>query len=630
MIIQRDVSFPLWSRKKVSVAFLGKSYDAQNKDGKWLTMLDPVQAGGPFSMNITGEDGCVTIDDIYAGDVWLCAGQSNMELQMQRLRDDYSEEWHLEKYPLIRQFKVPQESEFSGPRDELGGVWTSASAQTLHEFSGTAWFFAKRMYEKCQVPIGLVSTAWGGTPVESWMSEDALSGYPEKIAMGKQYSNAAFREAVCKKSDETLNAWYGDLNSRDIGLTQGWQKAENGQWTQTVSLPGDFCEAGLKDFCGVIWLHREFEVSEELAQNEARLWLGTIVDSDTVYVNGVEVGNTGYRYPPRKYTVPAGLLHEGKNRVVIRVICNNGEGGVTKGKPFRIFSSLGCTELAGNWQYRVGVETRRCPEAFFIQRQPMGNYNAMIAPVLKHPLKGVIWYQGESNDPSPNEYSALFQLMVKDWRKKNANEELPFLFVQLPIFGVPSDNDETSSWAVLREAQKEALSLPVTGMAAALDLGEWNDLHPLNKKDVGERLFAAAEKTLFKTPNTSPGPLLISCEKRREKLILRFDNCGGGLTSRGCEAGGGEAGIREANICEAGSPAADDVPHVSVSDNGQLVRLPAKIEGADTVSIDLSSLKNPQKVLYAWANNPKDRQLYNSEGLPAIPFRVQIKENDDV
>jgi sialate O-acetylesterase len=255
----------------------------------------------------------------------------------------------------------------------------------------------------------------------------------------------------------------------------------------------------------------------------------------------------------------------------------------------------------------------------------MGNYNAMISPVLKQPLKGVIWYQGESNDPSPNEYSALFQLMVKDWRKKNANEELPFLFVQLPIFGVPSDNDETSSWAILREAQKEALSLPVTGMAAALDLGEWNDLHPLNKKDVGERLFMAAEKTLFKTPNTSPGPLLRSCEKQREKLILRFDNCGGGLMSRGCEAGGGEAGICKASICKA-----DDVPHVGVLDNGQLARLPAKIEGTDTVSIDLSPLKNPQKVLYAWANNPRDRQLYNSEGLPAIPFRIQIKEDNDV
>ncbi|MDR2596335.1 MAG: hypothetical protein LBC76_03330 [Treponema sp.] len=611
MIIQRDVSFPVWSRKKVSVTFLGKNYYAQNKDGKWLVLLNPVQAGGPFSMSIAGEEGCVTINDIYAGDVWLCAGQSNMELQMERLRDDYYEEWQLETYPFIRQFKVPQESDFSGPRDEFTyGIWTSASAQTLHEFSGTAWFFAKKMYEKCHVPIGLVNTAWGGTPIESWMSEEALVNYPEKIAMGKQYSNAAFREAVCKKSEETVNAWHDELNSSDTGLVQGWQNTKNNHWSnaQTVSLPGDFYEAELKDFCGSVWLYREFEAGEEFAKNETKLWLGTIVDSDSVYVNGVEVGNTGYRYPPRKYTVPAGLLRKGKNSIVIRVICNNGDGGITKDKPFRIFSNFGSIELAGNWQYRIGVAARRCPEPFFIQRQPMGNYNAMIAPVLRYPLKGVIWYQGESNDSAPHEYSALFLLMINDWRKKNGNEELPFLFVQLPIFGELSDNDEMSSWAILREAQKEAMSLPSAGMAAALDLGEWNDLHPLNKKDIGERLFTAAEKALFKTQNTSPGPVLRSHEKRQEKLFLYFDNCGGGLTSRCNEA---NSGVK-------------DAPHISVMDNSQLIRLPAKIEGIDTVSIDISSLKNPQKVLYAWANNPKDRQLFNSEGFPALPFRIQL------
>jgi len=618
MIIQRDVPFPVRSRKKVSVTFLGKTYEAQYKDGEWLVMLDPARAGGPFSMNITGEEGSVTINDIYAGDVWLCAGQSNMELPMERLRDDYSEEWQLKTYPLIRQFKVPQEFDFSCPRGELtGGVWVTASAGTLHEFSGTAWFFAKRMYEKYQVPIGLVNTAWGGTPVEAWMSEEALADYPEKIASGKQYSNPAFRETVCKENEKTVNAWYDEVNARDAGLAQGWQQAENSPWSnaQTIALPGDFKEAGLNNFCGVIWLHREFDVSEELAKGEAMLWLGTIVDSDTVYINGVKAGSTAYRYPPRKYKVPSGLLRKGKNRIVIRVICNNGEGGVTRGKPFRIFSNSGSAELAGNWQYLVGAETRCCPETFFVFRQPSGNYNAMIAPVLKYPLKGVIWYQGESNDPSPHEYSALFKLMIKDWRKNSRNEELPFLFVQLPILGEPSGNDETASWAVLREAQQEALSLPATGMAAALDLGEWNDLHPLNKKDIGERLFLAAEKTVFNVPNTSPGPILRSCEKRHNKLYLRFDNCGGGLTSR-CAVNIG--------IANNGT----DIPHVSVMDCGQLVRLPAVIEGIDTVSIDVSSLKDPQKVLYAWANNPMDRQLFNSEGLPVLPFKAKINKNE--
>jgi len=626
MIIQRDAAFPVWSRERVAVTFLGKYYKAQNKDGKWLVILDPVQAGGPFSMSIEGEKSSTIIEDIYSGDVWLCAGQSNMELQMERLRDDYYEEWQLKTYPLIRQFKVPQESAFSGPLDEFtGGVWTAASAQTLHEFSGTAWFFAKRMYEKHHVPIGLVNTARGGTPVEAWMSEEALSGYPEKTAAGKQYSNAAFREAVCKKSEEAVNAWYDELNSSDTGLAQCWQKAEKSLWSgaQTAALPGDFSEAGLKDFCGSVWLYREFDASEELAAGDARLWLGTIVDSDTVYVNGVEAGNTGYRYPPRKYNVPAGLLRKGGNSIVIRVICNNGDGGVTRDKPFRLFSNAGSAELAGNWQYRVGARTRRCPEAFFLQRQPMGNYNAMIAPVLKYPLKGVIWYQGESNDGAPHEYAALFKLMIKDWREKNGNDELPFLFVQLPVFGEVSGNDESSAWAVLREAQKDALSLPATGMAAALDLGEWNDLHPLNKKDVGERLFAAAEKTVFKAQNSSPGPVLRSCERRGGKLLLCFDNAGGGLTVRGCGAGGGKA---DGGAAGAGA----GVLHIGVSDNGRIVRIPAVIESVGTVSADISALENPQKVLYAWADNPEDRQLYNAEGLPALPFKINIQGENNV
>jgi len=239
----------------------------------------------------------------------------------------------------------------------------------------------------------------------------------------------------------------------------------------------------------------------------------------------------------------------------------------------------------------------------------MGNYNAMIAPVLKYPIKGVIWYQGESNDPNPHEYEQLFKLMINDWRKKSGREKLPFLFVQLPIWKEPSDNSESSSWAAIREAQKAALSLPATAMAAALELGEWNDLHPLDKKGVGERLYLAAEKMLFAVNNSSPGPMLRSFERRtferrQEKLFLFFDNCGSGLKLKS-------------------SPGGEEL-HVSVLDGGKLVRLAAKIEGKDSVSVDISALKEPKRILYAWTENPRDRQLFNSDGLPAIPFKIEI------
>jgi len=609
MVIQQGAAFPIrgYSSSAVSVTFLGKTWQAQtDAEGKWQVILDPVQAGGPFTMDIESAGAKICIKDIYSGDVWLCAGQSNMELPMQRLADNYPEEWTAETLPPIRQFKAPQEWDFSYLREEpSGGCWTAAASETLHEFSGTAWFFAKNLYEKYRLPIGLICTAWGGTPIEAWMSREALAAFPEKIAQGERYADPAVCREIATKNEDAIQKWEDRLIREDEGLKEKWHNPQTilstSGWDD-ITLPCDFAEAGFTSFCGVIWLCREFEAKADFAAQEARVWLGTIVDADTVYINGVEVGNTAYRYPPRKYRIPAGLLHEGKNHIVIRIICVNGQGGITRDKPFRVFSDSGCIELAGTWKYRIGAKAPPRPEAFFFQRQPMGPFNAMIAPILKFPLRGVIWYQGESNDGSPDEYAALFKAMIQDWRDKYAlwhksdQGNLPFLFVQLPIFGSPAENDEASSWAIIREAQSAALSLPATGMAAALDLGEWNDLHPLNKKEIGRRLFLAAERVVFKNENAPSSPMCREVQLRGNQLVLTFDNCGSGLVARG-------------------------TPYVSIVADGKLLRMPAEIDKHDTLSVDLSSVKKPEKILYAWANNPKDRQLYNGEGLPVVPFK---------
>jgi len=224
----------------------------------------------------------------------------------------------------------------------------------------------------------------------------------------------------------------------------------------------------------------------------------------------------------------------------------------------------------------------------------------MIAPLLQIPLAGVIWYQGEANDCAPAEYAELFSALIRDIRAKT-RPDLPFIFTQLPIFGKASENSETAAWALLREAQHAALSLANTGMAAALDLGEWNDLHPLNKKDVGLRLALAAEKLLFSEENTAPGPVLRETEMRQNRLLLFFDNCGSGLVSEG-------------------------QPYLSVVSNSGCLRLPAAIDGPDTISVDISSVENPKWLLYAWADNPRDRHLFNSEGLPVLPFRIPVSK----
>jgi len=625
MIIQRGSKFPIWSHNELTVTFLNKTYKSVKKNDKWLITLDPVTSNyGPFAMEISSKETSVKIEDIYAGDVWLCSGQSNMEMQMQRLIDDFSEEWESGACNLnIRQFKVSQEWDFIAPRDELNdGSWLTLSKETLHNFSATAYFFAKNLYLKYGVPIGLIATAWGGTPVESWMSEDALFPYPEKIAEGKKYSSADYRNEIIKNNLSEIEKWETNLLHEDSGLVKDWKNPDTdlSSWDE-ITLPTDFSKYGLTGFCGAVWLCREFDVSKEFASKEIKIWLGTIVDADTVFINGKETGHTAYRYPPRKY-IPSGFIKQGKNRIVIRVTCNSGEGGITCDKPFRIFTDNESIELSGAWKYKIGAKVSSRPEEFFFQRKPIGNFNAMIAPVLKFPLKGVIWYQGESNESNANEYEELFKLMIQDWRNKYQDgirvlelgsseleeQTLPFLFVQLPIFCPESDNDENARWAILRKAQEACLSLPCTGIAAALELGEWNDIHPINKKDVGFRLFLAAEKTLFGEDNSSPGPMLKKESGIRgqgsQKIFLYFDNCADGLIS--------------------GRNTRESVPYVSVINEGGQVRLPAKIEGKDCISIDVSSVKNPKKILYAWADNPRDRQLFNSDNLPMLPFKIEL------
>ncbi|MCL2800253.1 MAG: hypothetical protein FWD28_00660 [Treponema sp.] len=607
MIIQRDVYFPLYLRKYAEILFLGKNYKAKKTGGKWLIKLDPVKAGGPFDMQITFGSESVTLTDIYAGDLFLCSGQSNMEMLMDRVKDNFSEEWENSDFPLVRHFHVPQEWDFSAPRDELnGGHWTPVTSRTLNEFSAAAYFFAKNLYQRTKVPIGLINTAWGGTPIESWMSKDALSSFKEKLKTGMQYADKNYSDNLAKNTENAIREWETNLRHEDIGLAQNWQNPQTdiSGWEE-VELPGNF-KSG---FCGVIWAAKDFEVSADFASQKIEIWLGTIIDADTAYLNGEEIGNTGYRYPPRKYS-PKDLLKQGKNRLVIRITCNNGDGGVTSDKPFRIFSDKEAIELTGTWKYKIGAPAQTRPAEFFFQRQPFGNFNAIISPVLKFPLKGVLWYQGESNESTPYEYEQLLKLMINDWRKKNNNKKLPFFIVQLPIFNAISDNNEKSRWAVLREAQRKAVSLPYTGLACALELGEWNDIHPMNKKDVGYRLFLAAEKVLLGIDNSSPGPVINKYEIQKNKILIHFNNCGEKLTAYS-------------------SPQRDEISNnafVSVVGSDGQVRLPVKIESKDCISIDISSVKNAQRILYAWADNPQDRQLFNSKGLPALPFILNLRD----
>jgi len=338
-----------------------------------------------------------------------------------------------------------------------------------------------------------------------------------------------------------------------------------------------------------------------LTDKPALLILGRIKDSDSVFVNGEFIGTTGYEWPPRRYKIPVGLLREDENTITVRIICTSGIGGFVPDKEYKIEWEHNAVNLEGDWKFHIGSEMPILAAQTFIRWKPMGLYNAMIAPLINYSIRGVIWYQGESNAGRPFDYFNLFSAMINDWRNNWNEGNFPFLFVQLPNYMDVKDQPSESGWAMLREAQLQTLSVPNTGMAVTIDIGEWSDIHPLDKKDVGERLFLAAEKVAYDDKDVIySGPIYQSMKIEGNKIILTFTNIGSGLEAKG------DGELKSFSIAGA---------------DKQFIWAKAKIEG-DNVIVWSDEVSKPIAARYAWADNPVDANLYNKEGLPASPFRT--------
>lgn len=339
---------------------------------------------------------------------------------------------------------------------------------------------------------------------------------------------------------------------------------------------------------------------KELAGKSAILKMGTLVDSDRIFINGEKVGETGYCFPPRIYPVPEGLLKAGKNEIFIRLECRDGKGRITPDKPCDVcFESGEKISLRGTWDYQVRVVSEQAPTLTFITRQPTGMYQGMVAPCTNMTVKGVLWYQGESNEWYPESYEDLIQKMILDWRAHWKQEELPFIVIQLPACGM--DNRGDGAWAVIREAQKNAAELPDVAVTVNLDLGEYNDLHPLNKKGVAHRAYLAARKVMYKEEIISEGPKLISYEKTADGVEFIFDTQDGQPLEIVC----GDS-VNEFETAKA---------------DGVFYPAKAEIEGTK-VKVFGEEIK---KVRYAWKDSPLDGLLKNKEGLLTAPFEIEIK-----
>jgi sialate O-acetylesterase len=610
MVLQRNAEIKIWGwaakGEKISVHFIKTTLTATSDNkGNWSIILPKLDAGGPYNMEINASNS-ITINDIMIGDVWLCSGQSNMELPMARVSWNYPGEIANSENKYIRQFIVPQRYNFNKPEEDLpNGSWKNASPENTPAFSAVAYFFAKKLYEKYKVPIGLINSSLGGSPAEAWISEDALKEFPKYYDEARKFRDSSLIKNIEESDNKRIQAWYTLLKQKDEGFKDPqhvWYNTSlnTSDWS-SMKIPGYWADTKLGLVNGSVWFRKTIEIPSSMAGKSAKLILGRIVDGDSAFVNGVFVGTVSYQYPPRRYNIPAGLLHVGENTIVVRIISNEGKGGFIPDKQYAIVSDETSISLEGEWKYRLGAQMNSLAGQTFIRWKPLGLYNAMIEPLLKYKIKGVIWYQGESNAGRPEEYKNLFSAMINDWRNKWQEGNFPFLFVQLPNFMDAKHEPSESNWALMREAQLKTLSLPNTALAVTIDIGEWNDIHPLNKKDVGNRLAAAAEKVAYGDDKINySGPIYKSMGIDGNKIILSFENVNGGLIAKN--------GRELKGFAIAGA-------------DKHFVWAQAKIEN-NKIIVWSNEISNPVAVRYAWADNPDRANLINKGGLPASPFRT--------
>lgn len=615
MVLQRNTKDRIWGwaspGEKVTIRFHGQIQSTiTGKNGEWSVMLSPMKAGGPFAMEIDGKNH-IRLKNILIGDVWLCSGQSNMELSMSRVRPRYKNLIAHSENSKIREFIVPDHYNFKAPQKDIQyGSWEETNPWSILHFSATSYFFARALYKKYHVPIGLINASVGGTPVSAWMSRQALQKFPKYLKRAEEFSNDQHIKEVEKDNAKNQYSWNEKTWNNDKGLNGKipWYKnSYNDSSWPTMKLPAFWSNEGLKNVNGVVWFRKTFNVPANLTGIPATLFLGRIVNSDYAYINGVYVGSISYQYPPSIFKIAPGILKPGKNTITVRVINSSGQGGFVKDKPYKIVAGSRTISLKGDWKYKVGYKAPQPMKgSTVIPYQPMGLYNGMIAPLKNYTIKGAIWYQGESNTGSPgvpNQYHQMFSTMIRDWRHKWGEGNFPFLFVQLPNFLAPVTNPSNhSNWAKVREAQLETLSLPNTGMAITIDIGEWNDVHPLDKEDVGNRLGLVAQKVAYGNNHiVYSGPLYSSMNINGNKATITFTHVGKGLVIRN--------GKSPKYFAIAGA-------------NKHYVWAKARIEGKNKVVVWSNKVRHPKYVRYAWANDPWEVNLYNSAKLPASPFKA--------
>lgn len=521
MVVQQNRPLTLWGTadpgETVKIVVPGRRQNSAlvhaDSLGKWKVYLPSLPVGKPYTVRIND----IVLEDVLVGDVLLCSGQSNMELPVSRVMDLLHEDIEGYSNPSIRQFRVPNVTEFGEPLADIGGTakWQSVD-EAAQSFSAVAYYTARELNARTGLPIGLVCASWGGTPVESWISEEYLAPYPLYLNKKHVYDDAAYRDQLKEQEWRNYQHWDGTLRASDPGLQgEKWYSPslDDSDW-QTIDFVDDpsWGTDGMNPRNGSHWLRRHVRIDKSHAGKPATLRLGCIVDADSAWVNGTFVGNTTYQYPPRIYDIPAGVLKEGDNVVTVQVISQHGFPHIVPEKPHKILfgeryavwgkKNADEISLEGPWLYRQGSPMPEGPDMMFYCYLPAVLYNGMIAPVIQYPVSGAVWYQGEANVVRSNQYPALLETMIKNWRDASGNEEMPFYIIELADFLHPADKAGRDAWQAMRERQAQVCNeTPGATLIHNSDLGEWNDIHPLDKKTLGTRVAEAIINGKLKMEN---------------------------------------------------------------------------------------------------------------------------------
>ncbi len=615
MVLQQKQDIPIWGTAEPGGEVTVTLNEQQKKgvvdsEGNWKVTLSLVPAGGPYKLVVSGVE-TKTINNVMVGEVWLCSGQSNMDMPVAgglKVKN-YKEEITKANYHNIRLFKVENRMANTPKESFNSDGWKECSPETIPGFSATAYFFARSLQAEIKIPIGLIESAWGGTMVEAWTSGAALKKIPEFAEIVKKIeADRSTEEEKILAVKKELAEWSDNIDQimKNSGtLKHGFQNADyNTDNWKLMKLPTTWEKTGL-EYDGVIWFSKDINIPESWNGKDLLLSLGRINDCDYTWFNGKKVGSNTDVAVERVYKIPASLVKPGKNRIMIKVLDIGYSGGLYgPGEQIKLSYPDKSISLVGNWKYKIdptNIDVKTLPER--PDQNPKVNnpsvlYNAMIHPLIPYGIRGVIWYQGFSNAERSYQYRDLFKTFIKDWRDLWGEGDFPFLYAQLANLMKVETEPTESIWAELREAQSKALELSSTGMAVTIDIGE-EDIHPKNKQDVGKRLALIALAKVYGKDIPYSGPMYKSMKVEGSKIRLQFDNVNNGLKIKG--------GKKLKGFTIAGN-------------DKRFVWTKAKIEGNEIVVWD-SKIKNPVSVRYAWAPNPICN-LYNGADLPAAPFRT--------